>query len=600
MTTVSCVLLDEMPEWARIEYLNRCPAHSWHVRNTNDPVTRGKLPNRAISTTQQLATGSAEGDYWLLDINYVEWTDDPLVISTETNRFQEYWPKGFSNHLRRVTSTEPRFAFYARISLVRAKPGFPLSNEPTEYLTFRFVPSSPFTMDELHEVSVGMTTYSLKNYGTSHNGGLFFWRLDEVAADLVNNKRSSVAPVSPPGLAEFSNYWEFWRTVRQSFKVSIYKLDTYSDIDPISSEYKYESFWSLDDVLYNAKESYNRDHAYVGQKPKRSYDYMGHLLLQQEKADTISALCAKSDASIVRSLSSGDVDIGMALAGLKQTENMLSTRLGQFSTFLRGVVTRRRDLIAKALETRHVPSKSGRKGRKQSNRIEDLFLEYQFGWKQLYNDINGAIDVLLENQFKVGKIIHVNGFNYTHDSMTRLRQFTRKRAKVINGDLDKGGNYTGESYIPGDSVWPQFAVQHNGNYRIHDSELRMLQQLGVSTPQVTLWDMVPYSFVIDWITNIDAVLKSVSYADGLTALPSTRTYYYYCPITVELWHHGTNETGTLENIWAPASCLITYRNVEDFSKISFTLDKATRTLEFPKSIYQGVTSLALLAQRVKR
>lgn len=597
MTTVSCVLLDEMPEWAKIEYLNRCPAHNWHVRNSNDPVTLGKLPSRAISASEQVATGSDEGDYWLLDMNYVEWSDDPVIMTAETTWIRNHYLAGPENYFHRISMQEPRFAFYARISLVRTKPGFPLSNSPTEYLTFRWVPSAPYAMDRFHEYTDG-DYHSLKLAGSSFNGGYFFWKLDELADDLVLNKRPSVTQ-SPPALAEFSSYWEFWEMLEESFKVSVYEHNTSPVRDTYHNEETYNTYWNLADVLDVYSDVYNLDYASDGVTPKISFRQMSHFELHQEKADTIKELCAKSDASIIRSLSSGDVDVGMALVGLKQTESMLSTRLGQFSTFLRGVITRRSDLIGKALSSHRAPA--GKRRKSQSNRIEDLFLEYQFGWKQLYNDINGAIDVLLRNQFEVGKLIHVNGFVYTHDSMTRYRQFTRKRNRQHEGELDAKGNLLQELTFSGDSPWPQFAVQHNGNYRIYSSELRMLQQLGISTPQVTLWDMVPYSFVVDWITNIDAILKSVSYADGLATLPSTRTYYYYSPVTVDLWHHGENtETGTLEHVLAPASCLITYRNVEDFSKISFTIDKAVKTFEFPKSIYQGVTSLALLAQRVRR
>lgn len=117
-------------------------------------------------------------------------------------------------------------------------------------------------------------------------------------------------------------------------------------------------------------------------------------------------------------------------------------------------------------------------------RLDSLWLELNFGWAPLVDDIGKAVAVL-------GQEIPTKR--------------VRARGKSI---LDYNYTYT----------WPQGRIWDNGLGYIRyeyvgdvisvNANLLLAKQLGLTNPIAVAWDAVPFSFVVDWFLPVNKFLSS--------------------------------------------------------------------------------------------
>lgn len=177
--------------------------------------------------------------------------------------------------------------------------------------------------------------------------------------------------------------------------------------------------------------------------------------------------------------------------------------------------------------------------------LSESWLEYQFGWKPLINDINSASKQLERYHSLRPPYQRVEGIGSTSSGtdiesdvgsgafaipvMTRDRQVsTVKYYGLVNIDLAKG-SYLGSQHLG--FRWDQFVP--------------------------TLWELIPYSFLVDYFTNIGDILQSWSYARSnvrWTSLTTVREHF------VEKWtlnpyiEGGETKNPDIEKIWFKQPC----------------------------------------------
>lgn len=127
-------------------------------------------------------------------------------------------------------------------------------------------------------------------------------------------------------------------------------------------------------------------------------------------------------------------------------------------------------------------------------------LEYSFGWAPLVSDIASAIQTLSEGDKRSGK------FRVYHEYVT-----------VDKNDL----GYIIETVVRrtrvGTGMGWEISVDH--------PSIALLSQLGLINPVSTLWERVPYSFVVDYFINVNDVISSMTALAGCTLhRPYTTTY----------------------------------------------------------------------------
>jgi hypothetical protein len=141
------------------------------------------------------------------------------------------------------------------------------------------------------------------------------------------------------------------------------------------------------------------------------------------------------------------------------------------------------------------------------------YLEYVYGWKPLVEDIYGTYLVL--KRYASGDepiIIHGHG-SQTQRSNSQKPIQTSTFKTLLNSDETYKG--TCDLYA---CVDPQYAA------------LRALNQLGLLNPAEILWDITPWSFVVDWVIPIGPVLTAfmapigLNFVSGTQAVRFTRNY----------------------------------------------------------------------------
>lgn len=185
-----------------------------------------------------------------------------------------------------------------------------------------------------------------------------------------------------------------------------------------------------------------------------------------------------------------DVSLGVDFAEARQSLGMITkavTTLGK--SFLQ---VKRLDFLgaAKTLRMNYAP-----KGTSKRKSAANNWLEYHFGWTPLIHDIYDAVEVV-NNPLKsfqptrgVGREARDAGVIYQEDTYTICAAMRYQQ------------------YVTGQGA----TVQAISNDTYHT-----LEQFGLLNPLSIAWELVPFSFIVDWFANVGDVLRAHSDFAGMT------------------------------------------------------------------------------------
>jgi hypothetical protein len=155
----------------------------------------------------------------------------------------------------------------------------------------------------------------------------------------------------------------------------------------------------------------------------------------------------------------------------------------------------------------------GKQIRRQDNRnyynqqrsIAKGWLALQYGWKPLLNDIYGAAQVLAElNKTPVEKVV---------------KQRTIKHEFPSSGK-DAYGKFTYEDYERS-----EYTIRYVCSFTLSNAPLKKLSELGITNPALIAWELLPWSFVIDWFIPIGDFVSACDATNGLTFRSGTKTTF---------------------------------------------------------------------------
>lgn len=244
-------------------------------------------------------------------------------------------------------------------------------------------------------------------------------------------------------------------------------------------------------------------------------------------------------------------------------EIYLTIRRGDFgkAASLMGLVSHRRKSVEKRLKKRR--------------RLDatEVWLEYWMGWAPMIGDIGNALEVIIRppplNQgFSVSVKVsskYVNTIGIPSDRTYRVEKCD------LNGRLSAYGKYK--------------IVNHN---------LNTLNQLGLINPARTAWNVVPFSFIVDWFSNVGQVLGSLTDFAGLSISDTGRGY---------LFEHTSSKIG---HDWLQPSALSDPMRIP-FSANASSVDKRRVPGSLPSpqlnvvmldklSLTRAATSISLLVE----
>jgi len=213
--------------------------------------------------------------------------------------------------------------------------------------------------------------------------------------------------------------------------------------------------------------------------------------------------------------------VGVTLAEGKQAINMITQRASQLVHVVRAIRKGRFGDALYVLDDRKTGRKLTTRGKyKQS---ANTFLEWHFGWVPFAQDIYNAAEVL----------------------SSAVPDVTVKgRGKSLLEQSDSWTDTYSEQHYS--RTWMAQAYVE-GYLRTTNPNLGLLTQLGLTNPFLIAWELVPFSFVVDWFANVGEFLGQFDELHGITfdaphhgvknRVLASYDYYNAYLGSHELWKH---------------------------------------------------------------
>lgn len=272
------------------------------------------------------------------------------------------------------------------------------------------------------------------------------------------------------------------------------------------------------------------------------------------------------------------LDFAMAIATRKQTAGMIGQMAGTLAT---AYSQARRRNFAAAAKTLGIQN-NVRQGTKS---VSSGWLQLQFGWRPLMNDIYGAYQTLVSPIPENGKLVVVRTSNRNSTATSIEGAYSPWGSSYVTGHYRRDETHTRDMKV---SYW----------YRINEAGLYTINQTGLIDPMVVAWDLVPFSFVVDWLLPVGNFLRACTADVGLDYLGGSMTYFEKSTVkitstratTPELVHSSYRDNKASCSFSGSASNLRMRRTVENAPSASLYVKN-------PFSTFTVVTSLSLLTQR---
>lgn len=206
---------------------------------------------------------------------------------------------------------------------------------------------------------------------------------------------------------------------------------------------------------------------------------------------------------VINNLRSDSASGLTALAEMRSSIDMIGNRAVQMYSSYRAM---RRGDILKAFHILHSePSRGvktyveGKFSTRRPQRLSSVWLEYWMGWAPSVADVNNAAAVLSSPPPQTQKI---RGGASDFNSI-----------RIISGNPQKPVPFIGYSVGQGE------VKTRSGFYAkatLVNENLFLAQSLGLVNPALTVWEVTPFSWLVDWSFNVGQFLSAFTDTAGVT------------------------------------------------------------------------------------
>jgi len=258
--------------------------------------------------------------------------------------------------------------------------------------------------------------------------------------------------------------------------------------------------------------------------------------------------------------------------------------IGESATkIVRSLRMLRRGQLPQALDALLVGRKNADRIRRKcrlakTKTLADNWLELQYGWKPLLQDIDGALR-------STAAYMQKNSFE---------RWATVSSKLTVNGiagiDIELDGSRIGYRKTVTD-----YATRLGARFGVANSLKSYLAQTGFTNPLNLGWEILPFSFVVDWFLPVGPWLTQLSSWDGLVFIDGFRTDF--------LWEHCFVEIYQQNKTFPPFNAVY-YSKGGLWARETIKTDRVKLTsfphqhfpsFKNPMSVTHAVNALALLA-----
>jgi hypothetical protein len=203
----------------------------------------------------------------------------------------------------------------------------------------------------------------------------------------------------------------------------------------------------------------------------------------------------KARARLAEKVNAMSVNLAQAGGERKQTAELLISTANRIVEAARALRRGRLGDLVSSLDL------SGRKPSKREwdrvlrtpvdKRIANHWLELQYGWKPLLQDAFGVAELLSR---------HLDTDRYNVGS----------RASATSSEKTSGGSSNTVKWVSEKTTRCRMSL----TYRLESAGRAVLAQTGISNPALLAWELLPYSFVVDWFVPVGNYLQALSAFDG--------------------------------------------------------------------------------------
>jgi len=205
-------------------------------------------------------------------------------------------------------------------------------------------------------------------------------------------------------------------------------------------------------------------------------------------------LTAESETGALNDLAENQISLGASIAEGRQTIDMFA---GLVSQFARAAYQAKRGNFSAIPNILGMSSRDILTGKFAANK----WLEYQYGWKPLMSDI-------ADSQQKVHEVL--------------LKDYILIGSKSTSAEnVDSSDGSTGRRVLKS-----KISVKTQIKAKISNPALHSISSWGLINPVSIAWELVPFSFVVDWFMPVGNTLNAASAGVGLTFLGGSRMTKY--------------------------------------------------------------------------
>jgi hypothetical protein len=210
----------------------------------------------------------------------------------------------------------------------------------------------------------------------------------------------------------------------------------------------------------------------------------------------------KALSRIQSRIANASVNLAQAYAERRQTVSMITNRINTFINAARRV--RHGDFIGAGQGLLgYGPNPFSRNGPSHPQNLANHWLEFQYGWRPLLSDIYGGCQAIF-NAWYANRPMY---FSAAADAVGYIPQMLLKQ-----GPMPSSGHHW---------EWRAAAISYSEHVRYviqveeDNTLLNAMASLGATNPALLAWELLPYSFVVDWFYPVGNFLQQLEYARGL-------------------------------------------------------------------------------------
>jgi len=213
-----------------------------------------------------------------------------------------------------------------------------------------------------------------------------------------------------------------------------------------------------------------------------------------------------------------------------------------------------------------------------SDFLADSWLEYSYGWKPLLKDVHDMATATAELFIE-----HQNVVRTAKGRAQTEGQWSTKNRPVQN-------QVVYETHAT-DRIWVEVEVR----YRIPTSQINPINAFGLNNPLEVAWELVPFSFVVDWFLPVGDAIRSLTGYSGLEFAGGYSSFKHERVFTSKVYGAGESVIGGTR--WFDQSGgaeLTNFEYDQGRSVLAGFPSPSFPSFKYPRSFAHATSAIALL------